>query len=358
MQKKTFHSGEFGPNIFKSLRIDLIQPNERDRWDQALKRHHYLGKAPCVGETLRYIATFQGHWVALLSFSAASLKVKVRDAWIGWHPSIQWQRLFLIANNTRFLILPEYSIPNLASKILSLSLKRLSCDWQKKYGHPILMVETFVDPSRFKGSCYKAAGWELVGSTRGFSKNYLHYTHHDQPKLVFVRTLHKQALHLLSSPLLHPDLIREVKPMKLTPKQAELLYESLGVILGFKISQGTLHQDRSTMALAICAIVSGASSVQAIGKWARMSSQNLLRSLRCRYDKNKGEFVAPSDSTISRLLKKTDVVAVDQTIREWLLPEKHLYPFSDSMRENTLQNPLPGAQLFCPLEAFMNRKRT
>ena len=106
---------------------------------------------------------------------------------------MQWRRLHLVANNARFLILPGWNQPNVASRLLGLNLKRLSADWEICHGHPILLAETFVDGARFRGTCYRAAGWQTLGQTRGFGKRNHRYWHHGQPKLVLVRAVTPDA---------------------------------------------------------------------------------------------------------------------------------------------------------------------
>jgi len=105
--------------------------------------------------------------LALLGWCAGAFKVGVRDRWIGWAREQQWRRLPLVANNCRFLVPPRGRVPNLASRALALSARRLSADMEARFGHPVLLAETFVDPSRFRGVCYRAAGWGEVGATRG-----------------------------------------------------------------------------------------------------------------------------------------------------------------------------------------------
>jgi len=124
-----------------------------------MQTHHYPGALPKIGETLWYVATWREAWVALLSFSAAAWKCAVRDRWIGWSFRHQYDRLNLIANNSRFLILPEWHLPNLGSKTLSLCQKRLPGDWCDRFGHPLLLVETFVDPAQLDGALQK---WNAV----------------------------------------------------------------------------------------------------------------------------------------------------------------------------------------------------
>lgn len=136
-----------------------------------LAQHHYLGHRGPVGEHLTYLARDRhGRDVACLLFGAAAWKTAARDSFIGWDSSTRARRLNLLTNNTRFLILPWVRVPHLASHLLALTLRRLSADWQAKYGHPICLVETFVDRSRFKGTCYRAANWLCVGQTQGRSR--------------------------------------------------------------------------------------------------------------------------------------------------------------------------------------------
>lgn len=137
-----------------------------------LSRHHYLGQRNGVGENLRYLARDRtGRPVACLLFGAAAWQVRARDAWIGWEPEECRRSLFLLANQARFLILPWVRVPHLASHLLAQATARLSADWQDKYGHPICLVETFVEGERFGGVCYRAAGWRPVGWTTGRTRN-------------------------------------------------------------------------------------------------------------------------------------------------------------------------------------------
>ncbi len=137
-----------GANALR-LVVRPVRCEERGRWRRLMDAHHYLGFRPIVGESLRYVATCEREWVALLAWTAA-LKCGVRDAWIGWTPRLQFRRLHLVANNVRFLILPEWHRPNLASQVLARNLQPLSTDWERYYGHPLLLAETFVEAARFQ----------------------------------------------------------------------------------------------------------------------------------------------------------------------------------------------------------------
>ena len=138
---------------------------------EALGRFHYLGWGGTVGENLQYEVTGEtGRLLGCMVFGSAAWKCRARDEFIGWSASQKQQRLHLVTNNTRFLILPSVQVPHLASWILGQILRRLSRDWEAKYGHPITMVETFVDRERFRGTCYRAANWIHAGATTGRSR--------------------------------------------------------------------------------------------------------------------------------------------------------------------------------------------
>ena len=156
------------------LAVAPLRPGSPERaWFQAwLQQHHYLGHRNCVGENLQYLVRDrQGRPLACVLFGSAAWQCQPRDAFIGWPPEQRRAGLARLTNNTRFLILPWVRVPHLASHILSRVCRRLSRDWQAKYGHPIELVETFVERERFAGTCYRAAGWVRVGATTGRGRN-------------------------------------------------------------------------------------------------------------------------------------------------------------------------------------------
>lgn len=174
-----------------------ITHDERLDWRILVDRFHYLGDRVIPGENLLYYAFLEGRLVACLGWGSAARNSGPREAYIGWDPATKRQHLSCVVNNTRFLILPWVQVKNLASRILSLNLKRLSYDWQEKYGHPVYLTETFVDTSRFQGTCYKAANWIYLGDTKGLSKRGNVYYEHGNKKAFFVYPLHVQARDLL-----------------------------------------------------------------------------------------------------------------------------------------------------------------
>jgi len=178
--------------------IEPVQSESNYLWDYLVHHHHYLGLPKLVGEHLRYLVTINGQVVACLSWASAAWKVKARDQFIGWDEETKRSNLHLIANNTRFLIPEWIKVKHLASRVLALNLRRLSEDWQKTYGHPVYLAETFVDISRFEGTCYRAANWIFVGQTKGSAKKGNAYLYHGQPKAICLYPLHRHfRRHLL-----------------------------------------------------------------------------------------------------------------------------------------------------------------
>lgn len=144
---------------------------EDDLFHCLMDRYHYLGCKGHVGEHMKYIAFDRlNRPVACLLFGSAAWKTAPRDQFIGWDRGTRQRNLHLMTNNTRFLILPWIRIPHLASFILGASLRRLRRDWMAKYGHALCLVETFVDRSRFAGTCYQAANWTRIGKSKGRSR--------------------------------------------------------------------------------------------------------------------------------------------------------------------------------------------
>lgn len=163
-----------------------------------LQRYHYLGHRNCVGENLKYLARDrQGRPLACLLFGSAAWKAAARDQWLGWSEEQRRRHLHLLTNNTRFIILPWVRVRHLASHLLAEASARLSADWQQKYGHPIYLVESFVDQPRFAGTCYRAAGWLLAGLTTGRTRNDDGLKPRTSRKAIYLKVLSPQALRRL-----------------------------------------------------------------------------------------------------------------------------------------------------------------
>jgi len=149
------------------ISIEIVGREGAPEFASMLAQYHYLGFDRTVGRNMKYMARDRdGRPVAVLLYGAAAWKCKARDSHVGWDPRQRQENLQLITNNTRFLIPQWVRVPHLASHTLSHISKRISADWQDKYGHPIFCLETFVD-ERYAGTCYKAANWTYVGKTAG-----------------------------------------------------------------------------------------------------------------------------------------------------------------------------------------------
>lgn len=153
------------------LRLEPVSDRRTSHlWNEYIQRYHYLGYQPLPGAQMRYVASAQGKILALLGFGAAAWKVASRDRWIGWSAAQRQERLHLIINNARFLILPWVTCRNLASKLLAMTARRVVQDWANRYGYQPVLLETFVETQRFAGTCYRAANWIHVGQTKGRGK--------------------------------------------------------------------------------------------------------------------------------------------------------------------------------------------
>ncbi len=161
-------------------------------FSRLLHSHHYLGHRGTVGENMQYLVSdAQGNPLACVLFGAAAWQCKARDGEIGWDSATRARGLAYVTNNTRFLILPWVRVPHLASHVLGRIARRLSADWQSKYGHPIHLLETFVDTSRFAGTCYRASNWRLVGVTTGRTRQNKTMIPQSAPKAVWLYPLHE-----------------------------------------------------------------------------------------------------------------------------------------------------------------------
>jgi hypothetical protein len=304
--------------VFNLLEIDVrpVVSSEDHLFQKLMQAHHYLGALPKISETIRYVATFDNNWIALLSFSAAALKCSVRDRWIGWKSRHQYDRLKLIANNSRFLILPEWHLPNLASRVLSLCRKRLQSDWQRAFGHPLLLLETFVDPLRFRGTIYKADNWIYLGDTKGFRRTRYGYSStSNSPKMVFVKSLIPRAAMLLSQPVLNTSYQTGGSKIMLTADQMQSLPYFFEDIPDPRRAQGRRHKLATVLSIAAAATLCGMHGYRAISDWAKDLSQRARRRFGCRY--YKGRFVVPSLSIIRDVLIRVDPSHLDGALQRW-----------------------------------------
>jgi hypothetical protein len=166
-------------------------------FNSLMEEHHYLGYEQPVGEHLKYLVWAEGRPIACLAWSSAARHLGSRDRYIGWDAAARRSQIRFIVYNTRFLILPWVRVEHLASHILGRMVARISADWQQMYGHPIYFLETFIDPERFRGTCYRAANWVLLGRTTGRGKQSNSYVPNRSIKEVLGYPLTKRFRELL-----------------------------------------------------------------------------------------------------------------------------------------------------------------
>lgn len=295
------------------IRVRPVAMEERGRWRELMNAHHYLGFKSSGGEQVWYVGESGEEWIGLLGWCTGSFKSRHRDEWIGWGEEVSFSRLKYIANNFRFLILPDWRVKNLASRLLSLNVKRLSIDWEKFYGHEIYAVETFVD-ERFWGTSYKAANWRALGKTRGYGRHNGKYYYHGQKKTIWVYEL-DQGLSKLREGAIRfgeEEESMNLNVKKYVLKNKESLFFALQKVVDVRDMRGKQHPLVTILAIAVCAMLSGAKSFRGIAGYA---------ALLCRYDlKRLGSWnkKSPSLTTFRRVLKGISAEQFDQVIYEWL----------------------------------------
>jgi hypothetical protein len=195
-EQLTLPAGDFGELHF------LVVNTQADSavWNELIHRYHYLGYKPLPGAQLRYLVSGGGHLLAAMGFGASAWAVAPRDKFIGWPTPQRKERLHLVINNARFLVLPWVKSPNLASRILGAVVKRVAGDWRERYKYTPVLLETFVEKERFRGTCYRAANWILTGQTQGRGKLDRHKKLSLPIKDIFLYPLAKDFRRQLCAP--------------------------------------------------------------------------------------------------------------------------------------------------------------
>lgn len=292
--------------------------------DQLIIEHHYLHDATLVGEQLRYAITYKGRWLGVATWSGAAFHIKDRDEFIGWDFEQCRRRRPLLANNSRLLILPECHYPNLISRFMKLMLGRLSADWLERWGHPLAMVETFVDPQLYQGTAYKVSGWSHLGKTAGWKRDAADfYLKHDAPKQIWVRELVKNARVKLRAVQLPPDwaMVEEQARIRCTQTVKEIhgLMEALRRGLPeFRRAQALGYPVAGLVCLTVMAMATGVrKGPDDLADYADTLSQPQLRALNFRRDKRTGLHRCPKRTTFIRFLAGVDASVLESILLQW-----------------------------------------
>jgi hypothetical protein len=312
-------------SVLEQVVVRLIEPHEQERWDQLVSQHHYLKNANMVGERLCYVVEHRGQWLALLGWAAAAYHIRARDQWIGWSDNQRRARLRLLANNARFCLLtPPGQYPNLASRALGLNLTRLSQDWQQAYGHPIVLVESFVDSQLVRGTAYKACGWRDLGQSSGFKRVAQDfYEAHDRPKQLYVRELVKQAACKLRRRRLSETLGKHEQKIDRSCQMAGDELSSFWQTMNRQVSesrsvQGMRHKQATVLTIAFAYLLSGGQGGhRAVASFARDLSPTQRAATRCWFNRRTKRYDVPSENCIYRVLKAVAVLEFQQALWAW-----------------------------------------
>lgn len=305
------------------LVVRRVVAGEVARFDELLDEHHWLG-CGLVGETVRQVAVLDGEWVALVGWGSPAFMVSARDRWVGWSASQRKRRLRFVANNQRFCVLPSGRVPNLASATLAAAMRSLPADWVALWGHPVVLAETFTDPARHHGGCYRAANFVMAGETAGWRRANRTYVHHGQVKAVWVRELRRHSRQMLAGVFDHPVLCghprrRAIIDCNLLDFESDTgLLARLDALPEHRSARGIRHSVSSIVAVAIVATMSGAKSYRGIGEAAADLPQDVLERLGCRFHPHKRCYIAPSENTLRTTLQNVDGDALDAVVGAWI----------------------------------------
>lgn len=325
-----------GQAVLDGVQVRLIEAGEQERFDRLLIEQHYLHNAAMVGARLCYVAEYEGQWMALLSWSAPAYRLKGREAWIGWSEAQRRRRLGLVVNNSRFLILEQAHYPNLASRVMRLCVERLSADWISRWGHPLLLAESFVDVQVFRGTCYRASGWQELGLTQGYGRRRQDfYLKHDRPKQLWVRELRAGARELLKARALPPayaGVEENTAPIcEHSAPELQAMRQFFGAVPDWRRKIGD-YGCAGLIALTACASLGGVQRGQRdLAAFARTLGSAQLRALGFRKKGRPRRYRPPAETTFHRFLTGVDSDALQQALQAWQEHQLGRRPASDNV---------------------------
>lgn len=308
--------------MLAEVTVRLIGPEEQERFDELIRKEHYLRNATWVGRRLFYVAEHQGQWLALLAWTSAAYNLQDREDWIGWSAPQRKRRRALVVNNSRFLILSDAHYANLATRVMRLCLDRLSADWQQRFGHEVLLAESFVDGELFRGTCYRAGGWLHLGQTKGWSRSRLDfYEQHDRPKQLWVRELRRGARELLAARSL-PEAYASVEKgavpeCELQPEALSDLRAYFDALPDWRSKSGD-YPCSGLAALVACATLCGVHRGQrSLAAFSRELSGAQLQALGFRKKGRPRRYRAPSEATFCRFLAGVSSIDLEKALQKW-----------------------------------------
>ena len=312
------------------VRLREAQPEEIEAAMAVLQREHYLGAAGPHQRDLVQLAVRGEEVVAVLVWTRASRKLAAREAWVGWDPRTRTRRLPLVVQNNRFLVLSSERQPNLASRVLGLAVAALPEHWKRRTGTTPLLAETFVDPERYAGTCYKAAGWIEVGQTAGFGRHGSdYYVKHEKPKTLWLRPLAAEARERLREPgeVLAGEKRRAFGQLPVRAKTATSLAEALRSVADPRTATGRQFPLHAMLASAVLALSCGARTVSDLFRFVQELSAAQRRALgfRCAPDTWK-RVPPPGESCWRKVLSRIDPGELSRAVVAWQLSQTTLPP--------------------------------
>jgi hypothetical protein len=309
----------------RQVRVHTVPSQDVSRWDDLMVTHHYLHTRGMICNSLRQVAVdSNGRWLALLGWASGAFRCGARDRWIGWLPTQQFRRLPLVVNNVRFLVLPWVNVPHLASRALGQSVRQLPQAWRNRHGVEPVLAETFVDGSRFSGTCYRAAGWQHLGETRGFGRSNGRYVPHGHVKLVLAKPLHHHACAILRDPEAPTRFLPQetsMDPLALQLTGPGSLKEAFVQIEDPRKASGKEHKDfAGLMTLITMATLAGSKSLRGSAEYISHLPQSILRACGAPLDmaNREAQYRAPSEPTIRRAVHMVSGEQLDDIASTWL----------------------------------------
>ncbi len=316
------------------MNVRPILPEEEEQWDRKMGAAHPLGNPQFAGHRVKYVAERRGRPIALLSFSACAYHLADRDRWIGWTSEQAIQRRHFVVQNSRFLVLPCEGDHQrtFGSRILAAAARRISADWVERFGYPVLLLETFIDPAYYRGVSYLASGWTQVGVTRGFRRDGREFYCADStPKTIWIRSLRPDARELLKAAALPPELAAFEKP--LPPKRVasrlgfnglRSLFMALQALPDPRRTNGTRYPLGCCLSVLACAVLAGCKGLDECAEFAATLTQTQLEALRSWRNGRTGRYDAPSRSTLWRAAGHIDADLFEETVNRWFRDEGRL----------------------------------
>jgi len=306
------------------LDILVVPKADWKRFDEQMGDLHYLGSAKPIGDFLRQVVVREDQWIGLLVWGPACYALKDRDEWIGWHAAQRAERLKLVVQNRRFLLLHERGAePNLASKSLAAALRALPEQWEERFGYRPLLAETFTDIERFRGTCYKANGWIEAGQSQGFSRDALDfYVPHGRIKRLWLKELVPDArkiLHARNVPQAYAagaaSNAHGVLPFK--ELQLRSLMETLQTVADPR-KRRSRFRIGSVLGITAMALLCGCRHVAEIHRFAQRLTQKQRAKIGLPLKKTTRFREIPSYSVFHNLLKEINPEEMARTLTLWL----------------------------------------